>query len=194
VYYKDALVSLAFLKNGYFSVAKRLALSALAQNDTYVLPYQVLAYANFLSTNREASAQYFLTLVDLDAAHAAEYTFLVGVSQYRLGAYDQSLLYLNQVQDLSLQTDVYRYQLLSSLALQDNDGAVRVWQKLLGQSDISQSDFQFFFESFFFSSYRTGQPFALYTQNTQVAALYMQSCTQRFSGQQDVCLYGDIAQ
>lgn len=194
MYYKDALVSLAFLKNGYFSIAKRLALSALSQNDAYVLPYQVLAYANFLSTNREASAQYFLTLVDLDPSHAAEYKFLVGVSQYRLGVYDQSLLYLNQVQDPALLTDVYRYQLLSSLALQDNDGAIRVWQKLLGQSDIADSDFQFFFENFFFSPYRRGQPFTLYTENAQVSALYMQSCTQRFSGQQDVCLYGDIAQ
>lgn len=194
VYYKDALVSLAFLKNGYFTIAKRLALSALAQNDTYVLPYQVLAYANFLSTHREASAQYFLTLVDLDPSHASEYTFLVGVSQYRMGVYDQALLYLNQVQDPLLLTDVYRYQLLSSLALQDTDGAVRIWQKLLGQQDISASDFQYFFENFFFFPYRTGQPFSLYSQNTQLASLYSQSCIQLFSGQQDVCLYGDIAQ
>ncbi len=194
VYYQDALISLTLLKHGYFSVAKRLSLSVLSQNGSYVLPYQILAYANFLSTHWEAAAQYFLTLVDLDPAHASQYTFLAGVSYYRIGAYDQSLLYLTQIQDSTLLTDVYRYQLLSLLALQDGDGAVRVWQKLLGQSDIADSDFQFFFEQFFFSPYRSGQPFLLYSQNTQLATLYTQSCAQSFSGQQDVCLYGDIAQ
>ena len=103
----------------------------LSQNTSYILPYQVLAYANFLSTHREAAAQYFLTLIDLDHTHASEYTFLVGVSEYWMGNYDQSLLYLNQVQDTPVMTDVYRYQLLSSLALQDTDGALRIWQKLL---------------------------------------------------------------
>ena len=194
VYYKDALVSLAFLKHGYFAIAKRLALSVLSQNTSYILPYQVLAYANFLSTHREAAAQYFLTLIDLDHTHASEYTFLVGVSEYWMGNYDQSLLYLNQVQDTPVMTDVYRYQLLSSLALQDTDGALRIWQKLLWQSDIADWDFQFFFENFFFFPYRSGQPFTLYTQNTQLSTMYTQSCAQHFSGQQDVCLYGDIAQ
>ena len=182
------------MKHGYFAVAKKLALSALAQDKTYVLPYQVLAYANFLSTHRDAAAQYFVNLVDLDAAHSAQYTFLVGVSYYWLGNYTQAMLYFNQVQDPSLQTDVYRYQLLSSLAMQDSDGAVRVWQKLLGQADISSSDFADFFDQAYFFPYREGQPFTLYNQNTQLATLYMQSCTQHFSGQQDICLYGQIGQ
>jgi tetratricopeptide (TPR) repeat protein len=86
------------------------------KDDQYILPYQILAYANFLSNNRDVATQYFLKLADFDAANKANYIFLVGVSQYRMGDYDQSVLYLNQVTDPLLLTDVYRYELLSSLA------------------------------------------------------------------------------
>ena len=86
------------------------------KDDQYILPYQILAYANFLSNNFDVSAEYFLKLADFDAGNKENYLFLVGISYYRLGDYDQSVLYLNQVKDLSLLTDVYRYELLSYLA------------------------------------------------------------------------------
>jgi len=72
-----------------------------------------------------------LKLADFDKANSARYTFLVGVSYYRQGEYDQSLLYINQVTDTGLLTDVYRYELLSYVATNDMDNAVRVRQKLL---------------------------------------------------------------
>jgi len=97
LYYRDGLVSLSLLKNGYFVFAKRLALHALMQNQEYVLPYQVLAYANFLTHNREASKDYFLKLADFDSNNASLYKFLIGVSYYRYGEYEQSILYLTQV-------------------------------------------------------------------------------------------------
>jgi hypothetical protein len=86
------------------------------KDDQYILPYQILAYANFLSNNFDVSAEYFLKLADFDAANKDNYLFLVGVSQYRIGDYDQSVLYLNQVTNPLLLTDMYRYELLSYLA------------------------------------------------------------------------------
>jgi len=112
IYYRDALVALTLLKNGYFSFAKRLALHALVTNKDYVLPYQVLAYSNFLTHNREAAKEYFLKLADFDVTNAFLYKFLIGISYYRYGDYEQSILYLNQVTDPGLQIDVYRYMLL----------------------------------------------------------------------------------
>jgi len=98
-YYRDALVSLTLLKNGYFSLAKRLALRSLLQNKEYILPYQVLAYTNFLTHNREAAKEYFLKLADFDVANTFLYKFLIGISYYRYGDYEQSIMYLNQVTD-----------------------------------------------------------------------------------------------
>jgi len=90
-----------------------LALHSLLVDKDYILPYQVLAYSNFLTHNREAAKEYFLKLADFDTANASLYKFLIGISYYRYGDYEQSILYLNQVTDAGLQTDVYRYMLLS---------------------------------------------------------------------------------
>ncbi|MEI7919732.1 MAG: hypothetical protein WCH65_06170 [bacterium] len=112
LYYRDGLVALTLLKNGYFVFAKRLALHALIQNQEYVLPYQVLSYANFLTHNRESAKDYFLKLADFDTKNTSLYKFLIGISYYRYGDYEQSILYLTQVTDPGLQIDVYRYMLL----------------------------------------------------------------------------------
>ncbi len=192
-YYRDALISLTLLKNWYFSVAKRLALHALQSDQDYVLPYQVLAYANFLTHNREAAKDYFLKLSDFDVSNAFLYKFLIGVSYYRYGDYEQSILYLNQVADPVLLTDVYRYKLLWYIKLDDTDNMIRLWQNILGQQALQPSDFALFFDHMFYMPFRIAKPFALYRQNPQLADLCLQKCFTIFTGSQaDVCTYGEV--
>jgi tetratricopeptide (TPR) repeat protein len=161
------------------------------KNEDYVLPYQILAYANFLSSNWDVAADYFLKLTDFDKINTDRYTFLVGVSYYRQGKYEQSLLYLNQVTDTGMLTDVYRYQLLSSLGIEDTDAAVRIRQKLLGQSDVQDSDFMQFFTSIFYQPYVNAQPFTIYQANPQLVSLYQDACS-RLATSKDVCTYGEV--
>ena len=173
--------------------AKRLALHALKQNKDYILPYQVLAYANFLTHNREAAKDYFLKLADFDTSNAFLYKFLIGISYYRYGDYEQSLLYLNQVNTPTLQTDVYRYMLLSYIQTEDTNSMVRMWQNLLGASDLQASDFSLFFDQMFYMPFRVGKPFTLYSENPQLADMYLNTCSTLFSGSQaDVCTYGEV--
>lgn len=193
-YYQDALVSLTMLKNWYFSIAKRLSLYAVMQNPDYVLPYQVLAYSNFLSNNRDVAAEYFLKLASFDKTNSDNYLFLVGVSYYRQADYEQSLLYLNQVTDPQLQTDVYRYELLSYVSMNDMDNAVRIWQKLLGQQDLQATDFQLFFNIFYYQPYVNGQPFTLVHDNGQLATFYRDACARTLSWSNAVCVYGEVWQ
>jgi hypothetical protein len=54
------------MKNGYFSLANKLAISSVLQNPEYVLPHQILAYSNFLTNNREKSVENFYDLIELD--------------------------------------------------------------------------------------------------------------------------------
>lgn len=192
-YYRDGLVSLTLLKNWYFSLAKRLALRALDQDQDYVLPYQVLAYANFLTHYREASKDYFLKLADFDTSNSSLYKFLIGISYYRYGDYDQSVLYLTQVTEAALQTDVYRYMLLSYIQWEDTVYMTRMWQNLLGQSDLQSSDFALFFDQIFYIPFRSARPFSLYLDNPQLVDLYLWKCSTLFSGSQaDVCVYGEV--
>ena len=85
---------------------------ALLKNKNYILPYQVLAYTNFLTHNRESAKDYFLKLADFDTSNASLYKLLIGASYYRHGDYEQSIIYLSQVTDSHLKIDVYRYMLL----------------------------------------------------------------------------------
>ncbi len=192
-YYRDGLVALTLLKNWYFSFAKRLALHALKQNKDYILPYQVLAYTNFLTHNREAAKEYFLKLADFDTANQTLYTFLIGICHYRYGDYEQSIMYLNQVTDPSLMVDVYRYMLLGYIQLEDTNNMLRMWHTLLGETNMQTSDFALFFDQMFFIPFRSGKPFALYFDNTQLVDLYLTRCSTLLSGSQaDVCRYGEL--
>ena len=193
IYYRDGLVSLTFLKNWYFTFAKRLALHALVSNKDYVLPYQVLAYSNFLTHNREAAKDYFLKLADFDSSNAFLYKFLIGICYYRYGDYEQSIIYLNQVTDSGLQLDVYRYMLLGYIETQDTTNMTRIWQNILGQSNLQSSDFSLFFDQIFYLPFRVGKPFSLYSENPQLADMYIQKCSTLFTGSQaDVCTYGEV--
>lgn len=74
-YYEDALVSLVALKNGYFSIANKLAVYTILEDSDYVLPYQVLAYSNFLTKNWDKSISYFYNLSSLDIENKNKYDF-----------------------------------------------------------------------------------------------------------------------
>ncbi len=192
-HYRDGLVSLTLLKNGYFVFAKRLALHALHSDEKYILPYQVLAYTNFLTHNREAAKDYFLKLADFDTKNTFLYKFLIGVSYYRYGDYEQSILYLNQVTDPALQLDVYRYMLLGYIQQEDTNNMTRLWQNILGQGDLQPSDFALFFDQMFYIPFRTGKPFAMYFDTPQLVDLYLGKCSTLFTGSQaDVCTYGQV--
>lgn len=193
LYYRDGLVSLTLLKNWYFSFAKRLALHALLKNKDYILSYQVLAYANFLTHNRESAKDYFLKLADFDTSNDFLYKFLIGICYYRYGDYEQSILYLNQVTDPGLQIDVYRYMLLGYIQAEDTTSMTRIWHNLLGESTLQPSDFSLFFDQMFYLPFRSGKPFTLYSENPQLADMYLGKCSTLFTGSQaDVCTYGEV--
>jgi tetratricopeptide (TPR) repeat protein len=97
------------------------------------LPYQVLAYTNFLTHNWEAAKEYFIKLTTIDSKNTFLYKFLIGISYYRYGDYEQSILYLNQVTDPGLTIDVCRYMLLSYIQGQDTTNMIRMFHNLLGQ-------------------------------------------------------------
>jgi len=198
-YYQDALVSLALLKNGYFSIAKKLALETALEDNKYILPYQILAYTHFLTNNRESANDYFLKLADVDISNKNLYKFLIGISFYRSKEYSQAILYLSQVNDASLQTDAYRYMLLSYKAEDDIKSMVDIRQKLLGQQDLpagegmTGSDYYDYFYQAFYAPYSINVKSAIYEENKLLADMYLTNCTTTFTWTAaDICTYGNI--
>jgi|GEM_PF-457076 len=192
-YYQDALVSLALLKNGYFSIAKKLALETALEDNKYILPYQILAYTHFLTNNRETANDYFLKLADVDISNKDLYKFLIGISFYRSKEYDQSVLYLSQVDETGLQTDAYRYLILSYGSLEDAKNMTDTRQKLLGQADMTGSDYYDYFYQAFYRPYSLGEKSTIYLQNPLLAEMYTSNCVATLTGTDtDICAYGKI--
>lgn len=112
-YYTDAIISLTLMRNGYHTIAKKIATSVVLKDTSYILPYQILAYSHFMTQNWDTAIEYLLRLRDLESKQAQRYTFLIGVAHYWRGDYTQSILYLHQVTAAGLVADAYRYILLS---------------------------------------------------------------------------------
>ncbi|MDR0369676.1 MAG: hypothetical protein LBH96_04110 [Candidatus Peribacteria bacterium] len=81
-YYFDALVGVELFNQGFFQIAKVLALSVVSQNKDYILPYQLLAYANFLTASWDAAIEYLTLLTSLNPQTSEKYSFLIGVAYY----------------------------------------------------------------------------------------------------------------
>lgn len=112
-YYVDALSAVTLLQEGYFRVAQKWAVSIRQKDPKYVLPYQILAQAALSQSHWQEAADYFDTLLKLDATHSDEYQFGLCASYFWQRAYDSALLHCQQVKDHSSSADALRYTLLS---------------------------------------------------------------------------------
>lgn len=81
-YYLDGLMAHTLMEEGYFALAKKKALSLAIQYPDYILPYQVLAYANFSTHDYARSVEYFSKLLELDYESKANYLYYLGVAHY----------------------------------------------------------------------------------------------------------------
>ena len=196
-YYRDSLIGFVFMKNGYFSIAKKLALNSILIDDSYILPYQILAYTHFLTKNWNIATEYFLKLVDLDSPQQSIYKFFVGISNYWVDKNKTSILYLSQVKNLSFfRTDVYRYLILNYENLEDYANLQSSWDFVLEQEDLLSADLYHLYYYTFFDPYRSNKAFDFYLANEALIDKSFTLCDDLWD--EDVCLYGkvglDIAQ
>lgn len=190
LYYKDGLISLTMLKNWYFSIANKIALSIVMKDDTYILPYQILAYSHFLTNDRETAIDYFFKLIDINPAKEENYKFLIWVSYYWNEKYEQSVLYLSQIKWEIYKTDIYRYLILNYIAGNDNVKLIRMWQSILWQDNLQKSDFYTFFYNVFFLPFRNQELLTIYNSNSELTTSFLDKCYNAFgSWDDDICIY-----
>lgn len=190
-YYAQSMISLAVMKQGYYSIAKKLATAITIKDKDYILPYQILAHSHFMTHNRDTAIEYLLILKDLESKQAERYTFLIGVAHYRRGDYTQAILYLNQISVWPYISDAYRYMFLSYLQWWSYDRANATRQKLLGNSDISKHDFYSYFYEVFYAPIRAGKSREMYMNNPTIVTMSIEQCLTMLDGSDhDVCDYG----
>jgi tetratricopeptide (TPR) repeat protein len=192
-YYFDTLVWLELFNQWLFQPAKVLALYSLQQNSSYILPYQILAYSNFLTNSRDTSIEYLKKLVDLDPNSADKYQFLMWVAYYRNEKYEQSVIMLSLVKDEKLRLDSERYLIRNYLLLNQNNKVIASRNKLLWYENLVPSDFYTYFYETFYRPYSEWSQYQLYAIDTDLADKMIRVCAIRLSNEDiSVCNYGSI--
>lgn len=192
-YYEDALVALVALKNWYFSIANKLAVYSILEDNDYVLPYQVLAYSNFLTRNWDKAISYFYNLSSLDIDNKNKYDFYLGICYYWKWEYEKSLTTLYQlINDSTYKIDVYRYLLLDYEQLNKPDKMAQIWQKLLWEYNLIQSDFKYFYDTVFFTPFSKWEKSIIYEEYRQMSYDMVSICYDKFGYKNDTCIYWEV--
>ena len=192
-YYFDTLVSLELFNQWLFQPAKVLSLYSLQKNPNYILPYQILAYANFLTNSRDTSMEYLKKLVDLDPTNAEKYRFLIWVANYRDEKYGQSAIMLTMIKRENLRLDAERYLIRDYLFLKQNSKLISSRNKLLWYENLVASDFYTYFYEAFFHPYAEWQDFKIYSEDTELANKMLRVCSMRLQNDERVvCMYWSI--
>lgn len=192
-YYEDALISLVALKNGYFSIANKLAVYTILEADDYVLPYQVLAYSNFLTKNWDKAISYFYNLSSMDIENKNKYDFYLWISYYRKWEYENSVTTLYQlINDSTYKIDVYRYLLLNYEQLNRSEKMVQIWQKLLWEYNLTQSDFKYFYDTVFYKPFSKWEKSTIYEEYKQISYDMVSICYDKFWYKNDTCIYWEV--
>ena len=192
-YYFDTLVSLELFNQWLFQPAKVLALYSLQQNSNYILPYQVLAYANFLTNSRDTSIEYLKKLMDLDPNNVEKYRFLMWVAFYRDERYEQSVVMFSMIKDESLRLDTQRYLINDYIKLDQKNKLIASRNKLLWYENLVASDFYTYFYETFFHPYSEWTQFQLYAYDRELANKMLRVCSITLKNEEKaVCTYGTI--
>lgn len=192
-YYEDALISLMMLKNWYFSIANKLAVDVVLEDNDYILPYQILAYSNFLTKNWDKAISYFYDLSSLDVESKNKYNFYLWISYYWKWDYSNSLTTLYQlIGDPVYKMDVYRYMLLSYEKLWQDEKMVQVWQKMLWDYGLIESDFKYFYDIVFFQPFAQWKESEIYENYSQISYDMVVACYDKFWLKNDTCIYWEV--
>lgn len=192
-YYFDTLVSLELFNQWLFQPAKVLALYSLQQNSNYILPYQVLAYSNFLTNSWDTSVEYLKKLIDLDPNNAEKYRFLMWVASYRNEKYEQSVVMLSLVKDDNLRLDAQRYLINNYIKLNQSNKLISSRNKLLWYKKLVASDFYTYFYEVFFHPYSEWSEYKLFALDTELANKMLRVCTMTLpKDERGVCTYWTI--
>lgn len=178
---------------GYPYLSQQLAFRILAEQPNYILPKQILAYSNLILQEWSQAQSYFLQLISDDPKNISNYQFFAGVSSYWIGKHTDAILYLNQIPNDRITSDMLRYKILSYIALKDRKNATSIMKFLSNQEDINEADMMFAREEIAFKPYITKQNSPIFGEDTTILNLYLTTCTNKTLNPL-VCQIGEIAQ
>ena len=150
LYYFKALVSFHFFNYSYFWLANKIASDVYLENDSYILPIQILAYSNFFMWNYSKALNWFNKLKEIDTLNEGMYNYFLWVNYFWDWKNEDSLLYLSQVDEKNeeLYKDVLRYKFLNYRNMKNKKYIKEVIYEMIDYK-LSYVDYYNFFKYFF---------------------------------------------
>lgn len=191
--YKDWLIALWVFQYGYPYLAQQLSFRILAQQPTYILPIQILAYSNMILKERSQAQSYFLQLMTTDPNNIGNYQFFAGVCSYWMSKYTDAILYLNQISANTSNTDILRYKILSYIAIQDRKNATSVMRFMINQETLNDADMLFAWEEIIFKPYISQSTYHIFENDNAIVDIYLNRCLNSTAFNPLVCEIWTIA-
>ncbi|MEY3197566.1 MAG: hypothetical protein RL023_79 [Candidatus Parcubacteria bacterium] len=188
--YLDALIALDIFKRGYINVARTNALQLFQKDSSYMLPIQIIAYADIFLGKREEAIQKLNILLDKDLGNKETYLFFKGVALYKQQKYQESVLILSQIAQPTAQKEIQQYLFLNFVALQDRKKVHEVIQSVISLPLHLEEYLAFFYPLIWESSGRRNEVLQNDDLKQSLGEL-LRKCYQELSPEQSfACLYG----
>jgi len=168
-----------------------MAVRIVAQDPTYILPLQILAYSHFVMNEWRFAREYFLQLFGRDANARAVYSFFLGIASYRQGNMTDALIYLKQANVPEYENDRLQYLLLAYQTIGDQTNIMRTFESLMMLPNLTVIQFRLFFDHVFYDDFAAGKPFDQFNRNVVPTLAILERCFRVLEpSDQHVCLYG----
>ena len=191
--YADGMIALALFQHGYTTIAQQFSLAILQSHPNYILPKQILAYTHIVLHDRREAKSYFLDLMTTDPGNIGLYQFFVGVSSYWMKNPTDAILYLSQIPNEAITSDVIRYKILSYISLNDTNKLAESYQQFLSKSNVNAADLILFWETTIFEPYMRQAPYTILQKNQNLLSLSLQKCKDNKIDNK-ICSLGMIGQ
>lgn len=184
-YYKESLIALALYKQWYTKISQQVSARVLLLDWNYILPYQILAYSHFVMENRDVAKSYINQLIELDVQNSMQYKLMLWIISFNQKKYNESVLFLSDVNSWDWLLDSIRYRLASYYEIQNFWEIKKLYLKLIDVKWVLWDDYLSFFEHFIYDNYFSNSTWKI---DRELVIKFLEKCFDVLSDK-NICYY-----
>lgn len=141
IYYKDALISLAFLNNWLYTVSAKISDWIISQKETYITSLKIWGKSYYKLWMYE-KANYLLKKV-FELEQSEDISFMLWKINFELWDYKTSNLYYQSAlkNGYKNQTELIRKIVYNFYLLNDQENLITFFEKIVNSNEANQNDF-----------------------------------------------------
>lgn len=189
-YYLQWLVAIGIFQQWWYRIVQKSARSLIAQDENYLLWYQLDAYSSIMLWDRVQAYESLEYLLGHDTPNKELYDYLQWVSLYYQERYADAILAFQQLQDEKSNKDVLRYRLLSFSKLDDSAWVIDSVRSLTQQKNLTIYDYFWIFDELFYGDDRSQSLSYVDNLYVELQSIFSRCYDDMKDEEIYVCLYG----